>query len=122
EAFTVADRLAVMRAGEIVQQGDIDHVWRAPADPQTALFLGYARVLEGPAAAIVRNVSVVENGVRTTETFRTIAALRLAVRRSAFRVDPEGRLKGTVVEARATPEQVRLVVDVEGVGELDAVA
>jgi thiamine transport system ATP-binding protein len=27
-----------------------------------------------------------------------------------------------VVEARVTPEQVRLVVDVEGVGELDAVA
>ena len=50
EAFTVADRLAVMRAGEIVQQGAIDEVWRAPADPQTALFLGYARVLEGAAA------------------------------------------------------------------------
>ena len=47
EAFTVADRLAVMRAGEIVQQGAIDEVWRAPVDPQTALFLGYARVLEG---------------------------------------------------------------------------
>ena len=28
EAFTVADRLAVMRAGEIVQQGAIDEVWR----------------------------------------------------------------------------------------------
>ena len=33
EAFTVADRLAVMRAGEIVQQGAIDEVWRAPVDP-----------------------------------------------------------------------------------------
>jgi thiamine transport system ATP-binding protein len=53
---------------------------------------------------------------------RTIVPVRLAVRRSAFRVDPEGELKGTVVEARATPEQVRLVVDVEGIGELDAVA
>ena len=50
EAFTVADRLAVMRAGEIVQQGAIDEVWRAPVDPATALFLGYARVLEGAAA------------------------------------------------------------------------
>ena len=47
EAFTVADRLAVMRAGRIVQQGAIDEVWRAPVDPETALFLGYARVLEG---------------------------------------------------------------------------
>ena len=53
EAFTVADRLAVMRAGEVVQQGLIDQVWRAPADPETALFLGYARVLVGEAAAAV---------------------------------------------------------------------
>jgi thiamine transport system ATP-binding protein len=37
-------------------------------------------------------------------------------------VDPEGALAGTVVASRATPEQVRLVVDVEGVGEADAVA
>jgi len=105
EAFTVADRLAVMRAGEIVQQGAIDQVWRAPADPETALFLGYARVLDGPAAERV-----------------VPGARQLAVRRSAFRVDREGPLRGTVVAARTTPEQVRLVVDVDGVGELDAVS
>ena len=122
EAFTVADRLAVMRAGEIVQQGAIDEVWRAPADPQTALFLGYARVLEGPAAAIVRDVRPVEPPVPQGRTSRTIPPLRLAVRRSAFRVEPEGQLRGTVVEARVTPEQVRLLVEVDGVGELDAVA
>ena len=56
EAFTVADRLAVMRAGRIVQQGAIAEVWRAPADPETALFLGYARVLEATPAAAVRRV------------------------------------------------------------------
>jgi len=122
EAFTVADRLAVIRAGEIVQQGAIDDVWRAPVDPQTALFLGYARVLEGPAAAIVRDICVVEPAVPQAQTSGTTPPLRLAVRRSAFRVDPEGELSGAVVEARVTPEQVRLVVDVDGVGELDAVA
>ena len=51
EAFTVADRLAVMRAGRVVQQGAIAEVWRAPADPETALFLGYARVFRDEAAA-----------------------------------------------------------------------
>jgi thiamine transport system ATP-binding protein len=105
EAFTVADRLAVMRAGEVVQQGGIDEVWRAPVDAATALFLGYARVLDGPAAARVLP-----------------GAGRLAVRRSAFRVDATGELAGTVVEARVTPEQLRLVVDIEGVGAVDAVA
>jgi thiamine transport system ATP-binding protein len=106
EAFTVADRLAVMRAGRIVQQGAIDEVWRAPADPDTALFLGYARVLDGPGADVVGAPQ----------------GRRLAVRRSAFRVDAGGPLVGVVRSARTTPEQVRLVVDVEGVGEVDAVA
>jgi thiamine transport system ATP-binding protein len=122
EAFTVADRLAVMRAGEIVQQGAIDEVWRAPADPQTALFLGYARVLDGAAAGIVRDARVGGSPESPTQTSLTIPPVRLAVRRSAFRVAPDGELRGTVTAARVTPEQVRLVVDVDGVGELDAVA
>ena len=46
----VADRLAVMRDGRVVQYGAIDEVWRAPVDAETALFLGYARVLRGDAA------------------------------------------------------------------------
>ena len=94
EAFTVADRLAVMRAGEIVQQGAIDEVWRAPVDAPTALFLGYARVLEGPAAGIVRDGMVASKRLPTTISSRTIPPRRLAVRRSAFRVDPDGRAGG----------------------------
>jgi thiamine transport system ATP-binding protein len=105
EAFAVADRIAVMRAGRIVQEGDIAEVWRAPADAETALFLGYARVLEAEAAARV-----------------VPGARAVAVRRSAFRLDGAGELTGRVVSARATPQLVRLVVDVDGMGELDAVA
>ena len=120
EAFTVADRLAVMRAGEIVQQGEIDEVWRAPADPQTALFLGYARVLEGAAAAIVRDVAWIAGHRHKRHGLSRRCGWPYAARRSAS--TPDGALSGTVVAARATPEQVRLVVDVDGVGELDAVA
>ena len=111
EAFTVADRLAVMRAGRVVQQGDIAAVWRAPADPETALFLGYARVLEGaPAGVLLRAAGLPD------------ADAAVAVRRSALVVADAGPLSGTVVSARVTPEQIRLVVDVDGIGELDAVA
>ncbi|HEX2772903.1 MAG TPA: ABC transporter ATP-binding protein, partial [Micromonosporaceae bacterium] len=110
EAFTVADRLAVMRAGRVVQQGAIAQVWRAPADPETALFLGYARVLrDGPAAAVLGAAGLP-------------AAPAVAVRRSALALSETGALHGVVVSSRATPEQVRLVVDLDGVGEIDAVA
>lgn len=110
EAFTVADRLAVMQDGRVVQEGVIADVWRAPVDPDTALFLGYARVLRGTAAGTVLAAAGLP------------AAPAVAVRRSALAVADRGRLPGTVVSSRATPEQVRLVVDVEGVGEIDAVA
>jgi len=99
-----------------VQSGAIDEVWAGPADPDTALFLGYARVLEGLAAH------------RVLAAAGLPPATAAAVRRSALTVDvseaPAGpeALRGVVLSARVTPDQVRLVVDVEGVGELDAVA
>ncbi|WP_370239677.1 ABC transporter ATP-binding protein, partial [Nocardioides sp.] len=114
EAFTVADRLAVMRDGLLVQEGPIDEVWRAPVDAETALFLGYARVLRGPAAAAV----LVAAGDRGDAP--EVAAV--AVRRSALRVEDTGVLTGRVRSLRSTPEQQRLEVEVAGVGVVDAVA
>ncbi len=110
EAFALADRLVVMRAGRIVQQGDIADVWARPVDATTALFLGYARVLEGRGAALVLDAAGLP------------AAPAVAVRRSALTVDPGGRLRGVVRSARATPDHLRLGVAVDGAGELDAVA
>jgi thiamine transport system ATP-binding protein len=99
-----------MRAGRIVQAGPIGDVWRAPADPDTALFLGYARVLDGPAATELLRAAGLTSGARA-----------VAVRRSALSVDDGGPLAGEVVEVRTTPGQLRLVVRTD-VGELDAVA
>ncbi|CAM3661389.1 ABC transporter ATP-binding protein [Nocardioides zeicaulis] len=110
EAFALADRLAVMRAGRVVQQGPIDEVWREPADESTALFLGYARVLrDEPAARLLGAAGLPPS-------------YAVAVRRSALVADPAGPVRARVEQARATPEQVRLVVAAEGIGTLDAVA
>ena len=110
EAFALADRLAVMRAGRVVQSGAIDEVWRTPVDEDTALFLGYARVLRGDAALRV----LISAGLP--------GAAAVAVRRSALVVDAAGTLAARVESARVTPDQVRLVVEVDGIGRLDAVA
>ncbi|MGN6131482.1 MAG: ABC transporter ATP-binding protein [Nocardioidaceae bacterium] len=110
EAFAVADRMALMRAGRVMQAGTVEEVWRAPADTEAARFLGYAAVLTGEAAARV----LASAGAPVAEA--------LALRRSALRLDPAGALCGTVRSARATPEAVRLSVDVDGVGQVHAVA
>jgi thiamine transport system ATP-binding protein len=110
EAFAVADRMAVLRAGRVVQQGPVAEVWQHPADATTALFLGYARVLEGgPARAVLA-----AGGLPP--------APAVALRRSALVADADGPLGGVVSQARAAPDQVRLVVEVDGVGTVDAVA
>jgi len=112
DAFAVADRLAVMRAGRLVQEGAAAQVWAAPADADTALFLGYAHVLEGAAARRLLDGTALDGGNEP----------RVAVRRSALVVDDAGPIGATVVSARSTPDLVRLVVDADGIGELDAVA
>ncbi len=110
EAFALADRLAVMRGGRVVQSGAIAEVWREPVDEDTALFLGYARVLRGEASA------------RVLAAAGLPPAPAVAVRRSALVVDAAGAIEGRVESARVTPEQVRLRVEVDGLGVLDAVA
>lgn len=128
EAYTLADRLAVMRAGAVIQEGPIADVWQHPVDAETALFLGYARVVTGEAAALV--LAAAGRDVRATGAESAAVALR----RSALTVLGEGSgegsaegsalgsLRGVVTSARAAPDLVRLTVQVAGAGELDAVA
>jgi thiamine transport system ATP-binding protein len=111
EAFAVADRMAVMRDGRIVQGGTLDEVWSRPADAWTAQFLGYAAVLTGEAAQRLRRLAAPEQHWGA-----------VALRRSALRVDPSGALDAVVEEARVTPDQIRVQLDVEGAGSLPGVA
>ncbi|HEU4567382.1 MAG TPA: ABC transporter ATP-binding protein, partial [Marmoricola sp.] len=111
EAFAIADRMAVMREGRLVQHGTVAEVWTHPVDAWTARFLGYASVVDGTAAKALREAA--DPGATWTS---------LALRRSALRVDHAGTLAARVLEARVTPEQIRLRLDVEGVGVLDGVA
>ncbi|KQO22161.1 Fe3+/spermidine/putrescine ABC transporter ATP-binding protein [Acidovorax sp. Leaf76] len=56
EALAIADRLAVMQAGRIVQVGDGETLYRTPAHPFVAAFLGRVNRLQRDAAARQRNV------------------------------------------------------------------
>ncbi|GAA4814691.1 ABC transporter ATP-binding protein [Nocardioides caeni] len=115
EAFAVADRIAVMRAGRIVQEGPTAAVWSAPADPWTARFLGCSEVLEGDAAARVLAAAGLPSA----------AGDRVGVRPGGLRVAAPGpsdgdRLRGVVVAVGLTPDGRHVRVDVDGVGVLDA--
>ncbi|KIQ27949.1 polyamine ABC transporter ATPase [Variovorax paradoxus] len=56
EALAIADRLAVMRAGRIVQVGRGEDLYRAPSHPFVAEFLGRVNRLERGPEAIAQGV------------------------------------------------------------------
>jgi iron(III) transport system ATP-binding protein len=95
EAFSLADRIALMRDGSIVQEGTSEELYFAPADRWAAEFVGAANVLAGR----------VERGL-----------VRTAVGAFPANGDPGG----SEVEVLLRPELVELEPDPAGAGEVVA--
>ena len=112
EAFAVADRMAVMREGRIVQAGTLEEVWSRPADGWTA---AVPRLRDRAHRRRARPGCASWSHPATTWE-------SVALRRSALRVDPAGPLTARVEEARVTPDQIRVQLDVDGAGSLPGVA
>lgn len=116
EAFTLADRVAVMRAGRIVQVGKPDEVWRRPVDEATARFLGCDLFLDATA----------DNGILTCDFGSTPVPwapdgpVTAGLRPAALRVG-DGPTGATVTARVHRRDHVRLVVDT-GARQVDAVA
>ena len=108
EAFALADRTAVMRAGQLVQEGPTSQVWAHPRDAATAEFLGYDTVLHGPTAREVCRVLAM------------VPVPQIALRADAMVLDPEGVFTGVVRGSRAGGDGIRVVVQVDGIGESSA--
>jgi len=106
EAFTLADRVAVMRAGRIRQVGPPTEVWRSPVDVETARFLGCGKILPADVALDLLGITVPG---------------RVGLRSTALRVDSSGTLEGVVEERVHRRDHVRLLVTVRD-EEFEAVA
>jgi thiamine transport system ATP-binding protein len=119
EAFSLGDRVAVLRAGRIVQVGTPDDVWARPADADVARFLGQS-VRDGAA---IRPESVVARAVAGDSTGNGIVE-------SVTRAGPTVRLvllldDGSTLESAMTAlehpgpgDRVAVEIDPEGVVEL----
>jgi thiamine transport system ATP-binding protein len=118
EAFTLGDRVAVMREGGVVQVATSDELWARPHDEDVARFLGFANVSDGevvrPEAVTVRTAQ--GPGVGTVETAaRTGPVVRLRVRLD------DGRTLEAVVAALDHPrpgDRVAVAVDPQGIVRL----
>jgi len=117
EAFTLGDRVAVMRAGHVVQVASPDELWAHPIDADVARFLGLANIdgdeVIRPEAVTVRpspaGNATIERAVRTGPLVRLHVAL------------DDGRSLDAAVTAVAHPEpgdRVDVTIDPEGIVRL----
>ncbi|MEU6645756.1 ABC transporter ATP-binding protein [Saccharomonospora sp. NPDC046836] len=118
EAVTLADRIAVLDAGEIQQAGTVLDVWRRPVDERVARFLGVTTVLAGEASG-----GLVTSVLGTVPVpWATDGAVSLGLRPNAVRVADAG-VAAEVLGRVHRREHVRLAVRPErGPARVDAVA
>jgi iron(III) transport system ATP-binding protein len=95
EALSLADRVAVMRAGQVLQIGEPAALYARPADRFVATFVGDADLIAGRA----------EDGAVTTAVGRLVPA-----------ADGDGAPPTGDVDVALRPERVRLRLDGSGQG------
>ncbi|MDR3069028.1 MAG: ABC transporter ATP-binding protein [Cellulomonas sp.] len=109
EAFAVADRVAVMAAGRVLQVDTPDRLWRFPASRQVATFLGYQAFVDAQAP-VARFFDGPHSG-RTGD---------LALAPGALVLDPDGPLRGQVVRTAHRRGRTEVTVVVADVGQVTA--
>jgi thiamine transport system ATP-binding protein len=112
EAFALADRVALMRGGRIVQTGRPAEVWNAPVDEWVSDFVGNPTAID----AVVRN-RVISTPWGTVEIDRAHpdGSVRLVVPTSAVTIDANGSWRGEAISVR--PQRDRVRVEIAGEGE-----
>lgn len=122
EALALGDRIAVMRAGELVQIGTPEEIWRRPADTFVAKALGQPEInlLDGVVdGARIKLGS--PNGPGSFDVpvppdvdVATGDRVRVGLRPCDLHVDAAGTLRGSVVLAERLGRNVELTVRIGG--------
>ncbi len=124
EALAIADRLAVMQAGRIVQVGDGETLYRMPAHPFVAAFLGRVNRLQRDEAARQRQMLPL-GGIEIPCPVACAADTTLLVRPEDIEVQPgqpggEGWGRAEVLRRSFLGERVQLTLAVAGQNLLQA--
>ena len=122
EAFDLADRIAVLYRGRLEQVGTPEALYRSPATPFVAGFVGNASVLRGQVVrAVADRVEIEAAGVRwlASGVAGLSGQVTLHLRPEALRVDPAGLLSGVVRARRFAGATTVLTVGLSSGDEID---
>lgn len=114
EAFALADQIAVMQGGQIVQMADPETLFRLPASPDIASFLDAGTLLEGRLSHRVLNLGGQSVGIEPEYPHQ--GAVRVLLPRGAFRIDEKGELSGRICARVYQGEHYAVRVRLDGEG------
>ena len=124
EAATMADEIAVMRDGAMVQVATPSHLWRRPVDEWTAQFLGVTTVIDAQMRAGIADTVLGEIALDLPDGSRRLGlrpeSVEVVAAAGDGPVDPDTNL-ATVVLVAELPAGPRVRIET-AVGEIDAVA
>ena len=92
EAFAIADRVVLMRAGRVVQTGTPEAVYRRPASAWAARFLGLTNLLDGRVAGrgrVETAIGLLEIGDSELATWDVGFEVQVLIRPEAARLGEE---------------------------------
>jgi thiamine transport system ATP-binding protein len=116
EAFAVANRVAIMRDGRVVQIGAPTDVWRAPVDAWTAGFLGFGSAV--PAAVRDGKVHTPWGAFTTPMPAGAVevhaGAVEVVVRPDGARLDVNGPVAAAIIRSTFTGTRVELAARADG--------
>ncbi len=118
EALALADRVAIMSQGKVLQAAPPREVYRAPANAIVAGFVGRGTIVSGMAidhAGETATVEVAGQRVMARSAGASAGPIKILLRPEALRISAEG-LPATVLDSiyRGPVHEVRLALPVPG--------
>lgn len=116
EAFAVADRVAVMSGGRLLQVDAPERLWRRPANREVAAFLGYEAFVPAESPAGSALLAALGAAEPTPDSVVALGEGALLVAPG----DKVGEFSGVVGAVRTRRGRTALSVLVGGIGEITA--
>ena len=114
EAFMIADQMAILRDGTVMQTGTPEEVWASPANAWIAGFLGFSNLIDVDAS---RGVATTPWGAFDAP-FLTDGLHRVIIRETAIEVG--GPLTGVVTERRFRGGHHQVTIEMQDGSHLEA--
>jgi molybdate transport system ATP-binding protein len=120
DVFALADRIAIMREGRIIQTGETSEVFLHPSDTFVAEFLGIGNIIRGYSS---RSGNIIQITTRegtaffaasgiTGDVVATLHAEDVILSKAPFASSARNCLSGTVIEVIPAGSTIRVILDV----------